>query len=82
MREHHGADTEVREGGDEVLQLPEQRSPLLPMVKQAACLQTMKDHTKADVHTAAHRGPHAGAGGHPQKALQPVESPDRRESFS
>lgn len=42
VRESHGADTEVREGVEEVLQRPEQRSPLPPTVKPVACLQIMK----------------------------------------
>ena len=32
------------------------------MVKQVVPLQPMEDRVRADIHTAAHRGPHAGAG--------------------
>lgn len=35
-----------------------------PMVKQVVPLQPMKDHGRADIHTAACGGPPATAGGH------------------
>ncbi|KAM9644687.1 uncharacterized protein ACIBXB_012890 [Morphnus guianensis] len=31
------------------------------MMEQVVPLQPMEDHTRADIHTAAHGGPHAGA---------------------
>lgn len=71
VRERHGADTEVREGWEEALQLPEQRSPLQPMVKQADCMHTMQDHTKADAHTAEC--------GHPM--LEQVDIPRRHSNL-
>ena len=37
------------------------------MEKQVVPLQHMKNHTGADIHTAAHGGPYAGAGGYALK---------------
>ncbi|CAM9604986.1 unnamed protein product, partial [Bubo scandiacus] len=35
--------------------------PVKTMVKQVVPLQTMEDHTRADICNAAHGGPHTGA---------------------
>ncbi|KAK4806858.1 hypothetical protein QYF61_012587 [Mycteria americana] len=68
------------------------------MVMQVVPLQPMEVHSGADIHTAAHGGPHAGAGGYalkevaargesmlgqaPGRTCDPVERSPRRSRFS
>ena len=58
--------------------------PLQPMektvVKLFILLQSMENHVRADIHTAACGGSHAGAGGYALRKLQLAESPRRSRS--
>ena len=77
----------VNTQGNNVLQVLE-LAPLQPMertmVRQAVPLQPVEVNGGADIHTAAHRGPHAGAGALKEAAVQreptPGQAPGRNSS--
>lgn len=55
-----------KNGGEEVLQLLEQR------FSASGKDHNMEVHTEADIHAAVHGGSHPGAGGHTMKPFQPL----------
>jgi len=67
----------VTDGRAEILLHPMEQT----LVMQVTPLQSMEEHSGADIHTMSHGGPQAGAGGYALKEDAARAEPTREQAF-